>query len=156
MPQSAFNILTMKIYLLIYFLTSIQLVLAQDTNRQSYLLVRIGASYDLLNKRDAFFIIAESGCDSAKYIYSLKNYDFKKNAVNTDGIFYYDKKDTATNLYNYFLSATDALNFLSYCGWTLFNSYTEIFSGYTNERDGLGTIQPITTVSSRPVFCFKK
>jgi hypothetical protein len=146
----------MKFLLLLLFLIPTRLIFAQENQQKNYLLVRIGADYDYANKRNAFFIIAETGCDAAKNIYSLKKYDFKKNAVNTDGVFYFNHKDTVTNLYNYFLSTTEALNFLSYCDWALFNSYIEIFSGYDNQKDGLGTIQPITTVSSRPVFCFKK
>lgn len=146
----------MKFLLLLLFLISARIIFAQENQQKNYLLVRIGADYDYANKRNTFFIIAETGCAAAKNIYLLKKYDFKKNAANTDGVFYYYQKDTITNLYNYFLSTTEALNFLSYCGWTLFTSYIEIFSGYDNQRDGLGAIQPITTVSSRPVFCFKK
>jgi hypothetical protein len=142
--------------LLVFLLLFTQFGFTQETSRQNYLLVRVDTDYDFANKRNAFFIIAETGCDAAKNIYSLKKYDFKKNAVNTHGIFYYDRKDTANNLYNYFLSTTEALNFLSYCGWSLVTSYDEIFSGYDNQKNGAGEIVPVTTVSSRPVFCFKK
>ena len=116
----------------------------------------MGADYDYANKRNAFFIIAETGCDNAKNIYSLKKYDFKKNAVNTNGVLYYTQKDTTGNMYNYFLSTTEALNFLSYSGWTLITSYIEVFSGYDNQKNGAGEIIPITTVASGPVFCLKK
>jgi len=142
--------------ILFSIITSSTACIGQEKTQLNYLLIRIGADYDFANKRNAFFIMPEMGCDAAKNIYSLKKYDFKKNAVNTDGVFYYNQKNTTTNLYNYFLSNTEALNFLSYCGWTLLTPYIELFSGYDNQKNGAGEIIPITTVSSRPVFVLKK
>jgi len=146
----------MKFWLIFLLSLLVQYSFGQDKTQLNYLLVRIESVFDNTNQRNCYVINAENGCDVAKDIYSLKKYDFKKNAINSDGIYYYNQKNTARNLYNYFLSATEALNFLSYSGWTLLTTYTEIFSGYDNQRNGAGEIIPITTVSSRPVFCFKK
>lgn len=130
---------------------------AQANIQSNYLLVRFDQSYDNTNKRFYYSINAESGCDSAKEFYALLKYDNQKNAKNTDGFFYSNQKSgTLDNLYNYFYTPTEAINFISLKGWGLFSIYSEIFSGYDNQKSGNGEIQPITTVSSRSVFCFKK
>lgn len=151
-----FKNLSMKKILLFSFLLLTQNMYAQDKASNVYLLVRIESYFDNTTQKDAYIINAESGCDSASNIYSLKRYDFKKNAINTDGNFYYKQKNGLLNFYNYFLSPTEAIIFLSGQGWTLLSIYTEAFSGYDNQRSGNGEIVPITTISSRPVFCFKK
>lgn len=144
---------TLSIFLVLIFT---QKVYAQVNKTTEYLLVRIESIFDNTTQKNAFIINAEFGCDSASSIYSLKRYDFKKNAVNSEGNFYYNKKSSMPNLFNYFLSTTEALNFLSHQGWILSSIYTETFSGYDNQRSGNGEIVPVTTISSRPVFCFKK
>jgi len=141
---------------LIIFILLTKNSFGQEQGITNYLLVRFEAAFDNTNKKDFYIINAEGGCDGAEKIYSLKKYDYTKNAINSGGSFYYQKKDAINNLYNYFLSPTEALNFLSRSGWSLFSIYTEVFSGYDNQRNGAGEIIPITTVSSKPVFCFKK
>jgi hypothetical protein len=127
----------------------------QEKGITNFLLVRIDAKVDVNGKSYYYVINAESNCDAAAQVYALIKYNDKKNAVNDKNLFYYKEKDTVNNLYNYFVSPTEALNFLSRAGWTLFNIYTETFSGYDNQKNGTGESIPITTVSSRPVYCFK-
>jgi hypothetical protein len=60
-------------------------------------------------------------------------------------------------MYNYFYTTTEALNFLSKKGFILVTIYIDILSGFTSKEGGFNTgYVPITTVSSKPVFCFKK
>ena len=109
----------------------------------------------MANERNVFIINAESGCEAAKNIYSLKKYNFKKNAHNDGGSFYIDHNDTTNNFYNYFFSTTEALNFIAHNGFELISTYVEIFSGYDTQKGTTGDF-PITTLSSGSVFCFKK
>ena len=83
-------------------------------------------------------------------------YDDKKKAINTDAVFYTDRGDSTKPIYNYFYSSTEILNYLSKKGFTLVTIYNNIFSNYIYENNGKGESVPITTVGSRPVFCFKK
>ena len=130
---------------------------AQEKVATSYLVIIIETQKDYSMDRYGCTIIAEGGCDAAKSIYALKKYNFKKDAVNNESSFYYNQTDTATGLYNFFLSPTEALNFMSKNGWTLFYVYSETSSGWTVEKNGSGSESfPITTISSRPVFYFKK
>jgi hypothetical protein len=128
----------------------------QSKSTSSYLLVRFIQQYDHSNKRDYFIISAEGGCDSAKKIYSLLYYNNNKNVINTSDVYSYNKKDTTGVPFNYFISSTDGINYMLRKGWTLHGIFTETFSGYINEKNGAGELFPITTVSSRPVFCFVK
>lgn len=146
----------MKLFYLFIFLLSGLFCFSQQDSSANYLLLRFDYNYDNTMGRGFYSIKAESGCEAANEIYSLKMYDYKKNAVNSEASFYYNIKVKTSNIYNYFLSATEALNYLSKNGWTLFSVYTEAFSGYDNQRTGNGDIVPVATISSRPVFCFKK
>jgi hypothetical protein len=129
---------------------------AQTKTDTNYLLLHIVGSYDNTNKRNYLIINAEIGCDAAVDIYKLKVYDNKKQAINNDAVFYTDKTDSLKEMYNYFYSSTEILNYLSKKGFTLVTVYNDIFSSYNNQRNSNGDLVPITTVSSRPVFCFKK
>ena len=154
--HSGFNSKKMKLIIIAFLIGCAHFSFGQQKELAKYLLFRIDALVDVNGKDYYYAINAERGCDSAEKIYELKKYDNKKNALNNEGSFYHKEKDTVNNLYNYFLSPTEALNFLSKSGWTLFSIYTEVLSGYDNQRSGAGEIVPITTVYSRPVFCFKK
>ena len=145
---------TNLIYILLFFSLNSY---AQEKIATSYLAIRIETKYDYSIDRYGCTIIAEGGCDAAKSIYNLRKYNFKKNANNDESSFYYNHIDTATNLYNFFNTPTEVLNFMAKNGWTLFNIYPETSSGSTLERNGSGgEFFPITTISSRPVFYFKK
>ena len=146
----------MRAIFIILFLNFSQICVAQEKKSTNYLLIRIQIEYDNSNKRSFYVINAEDGCDAAKNIfYSLKKYNYKKSAINNDGIFYYNHSDTTEALYNYFLSTPEALNFIANNGFALVSIYTETFSGSDVAKSANGEF-PITTVSSRPVFCFKK
>ena len=146
----------MKAMLTILFLYSTLFCFAQEKALNNYLLVRIIIDYDKNTAKNFCTINAEGGNEAAKIFYLLKKYNLKKNAVNTEAYFYYNHADTATNFYNFFTSPTEALNFIADNGWTLLSIYTETFSGSDLVKNGAGNDFPITTVSSRPVFCFKK
>lgn len=130
--------------------------IGQANNPGNYLLVRYIQQYDNTNQKYYFTLNPEEGCDSAKTVYILLKYDNKRNAVNKDGQFYHATKDSSGGLYNYFLTQTEGLNYMRKNGWILHSIFTETFSGYDNQTTGAGQIVPVTTVSSRPVFCFMK
>lgn len=136
------------------------LLLAANANSQTqpnenYLLIRFERLYDNTNQKVFYSINAERGCDKASTIYSLLKYDAKKNAENISGKFYSDAKNTGDSLYNYFLSPTEGLNYLAQLEWKLVSVFAEVSSGFTTERAS-GDLVPITTVASKPVFCFMK
>lgn len=144
----------MKIQFLIFLLISCN-AHSQQKDTNSYLLIRITGLYDYTAERNFYTIIAEGGCDDAKEIYALKKFNDKKTALNTENSFYYNHSDTIKNYYNYFLTSTEALNFISKKQWVLVSIYSETFSGSDLVRSGNDYV-PLTTVSSRPVFCFKR
>lgn len=127
----------------------------QTEHPESYLLVRIERAYDNTNQRAYFSINAEKGCEDAYAIYSLLKYDNRKNADNR-AMFYHAVKKSTDSLYNYFLSPTEVLNYIAKLGWGLVSVFTETSSGYDHQRNGSGDLVPITTITSRPVFCFKR
>ena len=129
---------------------------SQSKSQNNYLLARFIQQYDHSNKRDYYTIYAEGDCDSAKEVYSLLYYNNQKGVINTQDVYAYNKKDTTGVLFNYFLSPTEGINYMSQKGWTLITIYTEISSGYDTQNTWNGDKIPITTISSRPVFCFVK
>lgn len=132
-------------------------VFSQGKVVNQYLLVRIDVNYNKLAKQYYCIINAESGCDSAELFYSLKKFDTKKDADNAGAILYPGKNDSVKLYYNYFSSPTQVLNFISNNGWELVTVYTETSSGSAIADNGnIEQRYPITTVSSRPVYCFKK
>ena len=146
----------MKI-LLSYILVFTTLInYAQTKTDTNYLILRIDQVYDNTKFNNYYIIKAEIGCDAAGDIYKLKEYINKKNFKNIDAVFYTDKTDSLKALYNYFYSSTEILNYLSEKGFTLVTIYNDIFSGDKNVSLPNGDLVPITTVGSRPVFCFKK
>jgi hypothetical protein len=143
----------------LFFIICLFLVIngqAQDKAKENYLLIRFESSFDNTNQRLYYYIVAEKGCDEASAVYSLVKYDNKKNATNKAGVFYLNTKNVTDSLYNYFLSPTEGLNFMAAMQWQLLSVTTEIFSSSKNERSGSENLVPITTVTSRPVFCFKR
>lgn len=148
----------MKAILTSLLLTFTLFCFAQEKALNNYLLIRIALEHDIYKNsaRNFWIIQAEVGNEAANVFYSLKKYNLKKNAVNTEAYFYYNHADTATNFYNFFTSPTEALNFIADNGWTLITIYTDIYSSYNNEKNGNGDTVPVTTVGSIPVFCFKK
>lgn len=146
----------MKYLLFLFLMLSSSFCFAQTKTDPSYLLLYIDQEYDVVNKRNYRTINAEVGCDAAIDIYKLMVYDNKKNAKNIEASFYTDRNDSAKLIYNYFFSATEILNYLAKKGFVLVTIYNDIFSDYRYKDNGKGESVPITTVGSRPVFCFKK
>jgi len=139
----------------IFFLcTSVSALSAQQKTADQYLLVRITDAYDALNTRAFYYILPEKGADSAVGIYDLKKYASKKGEAPPAGHFYFERPDNSNDLFNYFVSPTEALNYIASQGWKLWLVYPETGSGTTNERAGNGDLVPVTTISSRPVYCF--
>lgn len=122
---------------------------------ESYLLVWFERNYDKVSRRGYVTLKAERGCDSAGRVYSLIDYDPKDWTPNEDRKFFHLNRSAGDSLYNYFLSPTEGLNFLSSLGWRLAAAFPQTTSGSTNERAGSDFV-PVTTVTSHPVFCFKK
>ena len=150
----------MKFFIHSLLLTSFFLINKNKCSAQSaaidYVQVRFVQVYDYGNSRYYFTLNAEWGSDSAKSLYTLLKYDAKRNGNNTGGRLYHVTGFPADRLYNYFLSPTEGLNYMSRKGWQLIDIYTEAHSGYDNQRTGAGEIVPITTVGSKPVYCFRK
>lgn len=130
--------------------------ISQIKTPDNYLIIRFEKFYDNTNQRTFYTINAERGCDKASAIYALVKYDAKKNAVNMKGYFYFTTKTVSDSLYNYFLSPTEGLNFMATNEWQLVSAFSETLSNYDNQRNSSGELVPITTVTSRPVFCFRK
>jgi hypothetical protein len=129
---------------------------SQSADNKSYLVVRIPENYDKVKQKRFFEIKAEWGCDSAYAVYSLVKYANSKSITDTAALYYYITGLPANgNIYNYFNSPTEALNFLSKNGWRLHSMVSELFSGSTLEPSG-GELVPITTVKSRLVYCFER
>ena len=127
---------------------------AQKMN--SYLIIKIEKRFDRNFDRKAFTINAERGCDSAKNIYNLINYNFKRESNKLDSsLFYYEKKE-GNEKYNYFLSTTEALNFISYNGWKLLFIFSEITTDLVTENNNVIVDKPINKISSIPVYYFEK
>lgn len=145
------KIIFFSLWLLFLFTAS-----AQEKQKNNYLIIRIKIEKDFSLNRYGCSIIAEGGCDSAKSIYNLKDYNYRKNANNNDHSFYYNYIDTATSTYNFFNTPTEALNFMAKNGWTLAFIYSETSSGYERQEGSDSILYPVTTVADRPVYYFKK
>jgi hypothetical protein len=129
--------------------------LGQAEPRETYLIVRIQKQDGKQVDKFYYTIEAEPFNDYALDLYNLE--PFKKNYfVPKAGVaFYYNRPDSATLYYNYFKSETEALDFMGKQNWRLVTVLNEISSGYKTagiDIDG----PPYTTVSSRPVYYFRK
>lgn len=141
--------------ILIFLLFLISYVTLGQSNSPTYLLIKIQNFSDVNKKRAFFAIMPDWAGKNASEIYSLKKYNNVKGVENNEACFYNSKTDTCFNLYNYFLSVTEALNFMSEKGWTVVSVYTEVNSGW--DWGGMGGERvPMTSVNSKPVFVLKK
>ncbi len=127
----------------------------QTNDAFTYLIVNINTKYDHPNSKYYALINAERANKYAAKIYSLKAYDGGKNAVNSGAVFFVGLTDSTQAIYNYFQNASEALQFLADDNWVLITVISEVNSSYQNENGPNGLV-PITTVSSRPVYYFKK
>lgn len=122
----------------------------------AYLLVWFERNYDNVSRRSFVTIKAESGCDSAFRIYALMNYE-PKNWTPEDNSRFFHLNKKSDSLYNYFLTPTEGLNYLSAQGWQIVSVVPQIASGSDNERVvSSGYLVPVATVSSYPLFCLRK
>lgn len=143
-------------YLLLIFLSGIHFsALAQNSSATQYLIATFEMKYDKPNEYYYFIIVPQRGADTMNPVYSLVKYDNRKKGINTEADYFYNHNDTSSRLFNYFVSPTEGLNYMSSIGWRVMNIYPEISSGSKSEQSGENLV-PITTVASKPVFCFKK
>jgi hypothetical protein len=130
---------------------------SQENTKNTYAIVSIEPGiYDKPNKRYWCKIKAESIKKYSKEINNLINYSMEKNAVNTGASFYFEKNDTTSVYFNYFLSTTEAMQFLADHKWQLVTVNNEIISDYDNVKDGESKLVPVSRIYSRPVYYFKK
>ena len=140
----------MKIIILFIGIISI----CNDSHSQSkytYLIVKLSYAYDKENDKAFFIINAESGNPYANEVYGLKPYKLDRKTINPGGSFFSSKTNTDTVLYNYFQNGTEALMFLGQKNWELIMVDNQITSDYKLENN-----YPYTTISSYPVYYFKK
>lgn len=146
----------MKKFLLLLFLsTAMYSSFSQNSNKKTYLIVRIEYDFDKPADTPFYKIVAEPGNPYAKEIYGLTSYNTGKRAVNNDGIYFSSKSETSKVFYNYFKNPTMALLFLSENNWELITIYNQVTSSYDTKTVS-GENYPYTTVSSYPVYYFRK
>jgi hypothetical protein len=127
----------------------------QSKVKETYIIVRLDYDYDEFHKNPFYKINAEQGNPFANDFYSLVKYDGSKNALNPNESIYPSTKDSSQKVFNYFSNSTIALRFIAENGWQLMFINNDIGSSYDTYRSG-GELLPYSTVSSRPVFYFKK
>jgi len=128
---------------------------SQTGPRVAYIIIRIDGQWDYARSRNFIKINAETGNPMASEIYNLKEYVSTKKAVNSGASFYCEKNDTTSVYFNYFLTATEVMQFLADHDWQLITVNTEVSSNYENIQEGDKYI-PVTKILSRPVYYFKK
>ena len=128
---------------------------SQADSRVTYIIIRLDGLWDYTRNKNFIKINAEAGNPAASEIYNLKEYVSAKKAVNPGASFYAEKNDTASVYFNYFLTATEIMQFLADHNWQLITVNTEITSSYDNIQSG-DKLVPVPRVFSRPVYYFKK
>jgi hypothetical protein len=135
------------------------MIFSQQNIKTTYLVVRMNEDQlDNLFKKKFVRIIADGGNQYAIDIYSLRLFDPSKKAINGEYKYYDGKNDTVASagLYNYFENTTQALMFIAGKGWELISVVSEVSSSYKFERDPAGQLTIIPTITSTPVYYFKK
>lgn len=145
----------MRYIILVFFLSVKMAALGQDKLKYNYLIATFEMKYDKPNDYYYFIIVPQKNGDTTDPVYSLLRYDNKRKGINREAGYFYNHSDTSSRLYNYFLSPSEGLNYMASIGWKAWGVYPEISSGSTSERSGENLV-PITSVASKPVFCFKK
>lgn len=129
---------------------------AQMKSNETYAIVSVETNYDKTKKIYWCSMKAESGGKYSKEITSLVKYSSDKNTSLPGIAFYHEKKDSSLIYFNYFLSTTEALQFLADHGWQLVTVNNNFISDYENVKDGEGKLVPVTKLTSIPVYFFKK
>jgi hypothetical protein len=137
------KLLLTSLFLIVQLLTTGQV----KQNKKKYLLTRFWYEFDKTNQRPYYKIIPDGWCDSANEVYGLREYNPKRNGVNSEAVFYFSRSDTSKLFYNYFRSPTEAFNYMTAFGW-------RVSVVFPDNSDNVGD-QPNTLVS-RQVFCFFK
>jgi hypothetical protein len=139
----------------IAFLLISAIAIGQQSRISTNLIVRFDENYSKNTSSRYYIIRADWGNPNAALVYNLIPYKPEKDAINTGGVFFQPENDTANTYYNYFPSPTAAMEYLSHRGWHLVTVISEVVSG--EKFVSLGSSNtPITTVSSRPIYYFKK
>lgn len=128
---------------------------SQSAPRVTYIIFRLDGLWDYARSRNFIKINAESGNRAASEVYNLKEYISGKKAVNSGASFYSERSDTTSVYFNYFLTATEVLQFFADYNWQLITVNNEIWSSYDNVQSG-DKLVPVTKVLSRPVYYLKK
>lgn len=142
--------LTLSLLILSFFTAS---VYCQEYKQSTNLIVRFQSGFSKNTGNTYYIINADAGNPNAVLIYNLIPYKPERDAVNTGGVFFIPENDTTNAYYNYFATPTSAMEYLSHRGWHLVSVISEVTSDYTFPGS---SNHPITTVSSRPVYYFKK
>ena len=129
---------------------------AQVKSNETYAIVSIETNYDRPNKTYWCNILSESVEKYSKEIKSLVKYNLDKRRSERGISFYHEKNDTTSVYYNYFLSTTEAFQFLADHGWQLIDVGQKIVSDYENVKDGEAKLVPVTKLTSNAVYYFKK
>jgi len=144
-----------RFILLILLISSWSYANSQTTHKNTYLVVRLEYVLDKSTEKSFYKIHAEPGNHYAKEVYGLIEYKTDKKAVNSGGIYFSDRADSSTTYYNYFSNTTEVLSFLADNNWELITVFNHISSGYDSKAIR-GENYPYTTISSYPVYYFKK
>jgi len=120
-------------------------------SKYTYLVVKLNYDFDKENDKVFYTINAEPGNPNANEVYGLRPYKLDKKTINRGGSFFSSTTNTDTAVYNYFQNGTEALMFLAQKNWELLTVCNQITSDYS-----LLNNHPYTTISSYPVYYFKK
>ena len=141
--------------LVVSFIVFIELSYSQNNAKVTYAIISIESNYDKANKRYWCNINAESIGKYSKEITNLVKYSTGKGAINTGASFYFERNDTTSAYFNYFLSTIEIMQFLADNQWQLITINNEITSNYEDIKEGDEHI-PVTKIFSKPVYYFKK
>jgi hypothetical protein len=128
---------------------------SQSGSGVTYIIIRLDGLWDYTRNKNFIRINAEAGNPAASELYNLKEYISAKKAVNSGASFYSEKNDTTSVYFNYFLTATEVMQFFADHSWELITVSNEITSSYDNIQSG-DKLVPVPRVFSRAVYYFRK
>ena len=122
---------------------------------ETYAIVSIETNYDRPNKTYWCNILYESVEKYSTELKRLVKYNLDRRYQ--QGVsFYHKKNDSTSGYFNYFLSTTEAFQFLADHGWQLIDVEHKIVSDYENVKDGEAKLVPVTKLNATAVYYFKK
>lgn len=144
-------------YLIVFFLcmSSIFKTHSQSTDSLTFLIVKIMNERDNQTKANFCSLNIEKGNKYADDLYSLKPY--RNVPTQKDDVYAGQKKKSPPleEKLNYFINATEAINFLANRGWLL----DKVFNEFTTElQSGMETngVVYYPQIKSEPIYIFKK